>query len=48
MAALLRHINAWRRGEKCDDESGLHHLAHALCNVAFLLELDIVPPPEEK
>ena len=40
VAALFRHIEAWRDGEKLDKESGLHHLAHALTNVAFLLHLD--------
>ena len=36
-SALQRHIEAWRKGEKVDAESGLHHLSHALCNVMFLL-----------
>lgn len=36
-AALLRHIIEWMDGEECDQESGLKHLSHALCNVAFLL-----------
>lgn len=35
--ALDRHLNAWRCGENFDDESGLHHLSHAACNVLFLL-----------
>ena len=39
-AALLRHFNAWRGGESVDMESGLSHLAHVLCNAAFLAELD--------
>lgn len=38
--ALGRHLYAWRIGERNDPESGLPHLAHALCNVAFMLELD--------
>lgn len=37
-AALLRHITAWFRGEEIDPDSGLHHLAHAGCNLLFLLE----------
>lgn len=37
LAALERHIKAFKRGEDCDPESGLHHLAHAACNLAFLL-----------
>ena len=38
--ALGRHYNAWCRGEKVDDESGLSHMAHIMCNAAFLLELE--------
>lgn len=37
MDALLRHINAHRRGEYADSESGLSHLAHAACNLMFLM-----------
>ena len=36
--AAGRHINAHRRGEQADDESGLHHLAHAICCLMFQLE----------
>ena len=35
-AALLRHIQAWRMGEREDPETGLHHMAHALANAMFL------------
>jgi len=35
--ALYRHLEAWRAGEKVDEESGLHHLKHALTNISFLL-----------
>lgn len=38
MDAALRHLNAVRRGEVADDESGLHHLAHAACCVMFMLD----------
>ena len=34
--ALFRHLEAFRSGETHDPESGLHHLAHVLTNVAFL------------
>ena len=37
-AALFRHINAWRKGEKNDSESGKHHLFHAMACLAFLVE----------
>jgi hypothetical protein len=35
--AMMRHVAAYRAGERCDWESGLPHLAHAMCNLAFLL-----------
>lgn len=35
-AALLRHLFAWRKGERTDKESGLSHLAHAATNLMFL------------
>lgn len=40
-AAMLRHLAAWRLGEKVDPESGLSHLAHACCCGLFLLELEV-------
>lgn len=39
-ASLRRHINAWRSGEKLDSESNLTHLAHAACNIMFLMHFD--------
>ena len=35
-AATLRHLIAWRKGEKTDPESGLSHLDHVACNIMFL------------
>lgn len=35
-AAALRHLIAWRKGEKTDPESGLSHLDHVACNIMFL------------
>ena len=37
-AAAMRHIQAWRQGEDHDPETGLPHLAHALCCLVFLNE----------
>ena len=33
---LLRHLDAWYRGEDNDPESGLPHLGHAMCNLVML------------
>lgn len=37
-AATLRHLFAWQSGETEDPETGLNHLAHAACELLFLLE----------
>ncbi len=37
LGAALRHLYAWARGESKDPESGLSHLAHAGCNILFLI-----------
>lgn len=36
LACAMRHIAAWQRGEELDAESGLPHLAHAMCNLRML------------
>lgn len=38
-APLIRHLEKWKKGEERDEESGLTHLAHAACNIAFLVAL---------
>jgi len=38
--ATLRHLFAWWGGEVNDPESGLPHLSHAMCNIAFLTEYE--------
>ncbi len=40
MDAALRHLNAHRRGEQVDSESGESHLAHAACCIMFLLQIE--------
>ena len=39
-SAAYRHIEAHRSGEKKDPESNLNHLAHAICCLMFVYELD--------
>jgi hypothetical protein len=36
--AAMRHLVAAMNGESRDEESGLPHLAHAACNLLFLLD----------
>lgn len=36
--AYWRHVLLFRSGEVYDKESGLSHMAHALCNLMFLYE----------
>jgi hypothetical protein len=36
--SLQRHLAAWLDGEDLDQESGMHHLAHATCQMLFLAE----------
>jgi len=35
-----RHEESWKSGEKFDPESGLPHLAHAICNWVFAHYID--------
>lgn len=36
--AALRHLFAWAAGEDADPETGESHLAHAICELIFLLD----------
>jgi hypothetical protein len=45
-AAALRHISAYMQGEKIDPESGINHLAHAVCSLLFLTDFDLREPSE--
>lgn len=47
ISALERHKTAWLSGEEFDPESGLHHLEHMACNIAFLIELKHLPKVKE-
>lgn len=38
--AAYRHWLAYLSGEKVDEESGLPHLWHLACNIAFLIEME--------
>lgn len=38
--AAMRHIDSWWNGEKFDQETGIHHLAHAVTNLFFLKWFD--------
>ena len=40
-AGALRHIFAHMDGEKLDSETGLSHMAHALCCLLFKLEIEL-------
>lgn len=40
-AAAVRHLYAWWRGERYDEDSGLHHLAHCACCILFLIHFDL-------
>ncbi len=41
LAAVLRHILSFMGGEDKDPETGLPHLAHAICCLMFLLEFEV-------
>lgn len=40
LAACLRHVFAYLGGEDKDPETGLSHLAHAVCCLMFILEFE--------
>lgn len=40
LAASLRHIFAYLKGEDKDPETGISHLAHASCCLMFILEFE--------
>ena len=40
LGALLRHLVSYMQGQERDLESGLKHLEHVACNLAFILDLE--------
>jgi hypothetical protein len=42
--ALLRHTFKFIRGETYDEETGLHHMAHVMCNAMFLVNWSVTHP----
>lgn len=40
--AALRHIALYRMGNRQDPESFAHHLAHAMCCLAFIVDIEIM------
>lgn len=40
--AAMRHMWDWKCGEKYDEETNKNHLAHAICNLMFLLEKELL------
>lgn len=46
-AAAQRHIWAWKRNEQNDPETALHHLAHAMCCLSFIIDLQLDPTLDE-
>lgn len=39
--AMMRHTMKYLKGEEVDEESGIHHLAHAAWNCLAILTLEI-------
>ena len=48
IAAALRHLFAYLRGEDKDPETGLSHAAHAMCCCMFLLGLEHRPELDDR
>ena len=44
LAAAMRHIVTWKKGEIVDRDTGVSHLAHAVCCLLFLMWIDKKPP----
>tara|TARA_B110000285_G_scaffold224802_1_gene282091 strand:- start:3275 stop:3832 length:558 start_codon:yes stop_codon:yes gene_type:complete len=40
-AATMRHFSKFMQGEKIDPDSDIHHLAHAITSLMFMLDLEL-------
>ena len=47
-SAAMRHLVAWKTGEKVDKETGKNALSHCICCLLFLLWSDMKQPPRKK
>ena len=45
LGSLMRHLSEYRKGSYNDNETGLTHLAHAACNLMFLMRYDMEELP---
>jgi len=43
-AAAMRHLEAWRKGEDTDADSGLPHIGHAMCCLMFIAGISRLHP----
>lgn len=46
-SAARRHMQSFMSGERRDQESGMHHLAHACCCLLFMLQKDLESEHDE-
>lgn len=44
VGCILRHLSKIQQGEVIDEESGLPHSAHVLCNALFLATYEVTYP----
>lgn len=44
VGAALRHLFSYLKGESVDPETGLSHVAHAMCCCMFIIELNLTHP----
>lgn len=41
ISAAYRHLYSWCTGNTYDEETGLHHLAHAVVSLLFIIEKEL-------